>query len=141
MGRVVGTAAERELDFEEELELMIGDPPNWCEGDSVFASEAERRAAYEGHRDQLGTWLGGFAGNRSSSFWEYDSDLAEARGRRPAAVCSPSTATWSRSSYPRSPRRPRTRGLGSARTPRRASTPKTATLYSRVCEALEAKAP
>ena len=43
----------------------------------MFASEAERRAAYEGHRDQLGTWLGGFAGNRSSSFWEYDSDLAE----------------------------------------------------------------
>jgi hypothetical protein len=77
MGRVVGNAADRELEFEEELELMCGAPPRWYDGESAFADEAERRAAYEGHRDRLGGWLGGFAGNRSVAFWRYDSDLDE----------------------------------------------------------------
>ena len=77
MGRLLGTAAE--LAFEQEIELMLGEPPNWYEEDSAFSSEeADRRAAYEAHRDRLGGWLGGFAGNRSWSFWRYESDLSEA---------------------------------------------------------------
>ena len=141
MGRVVGTAAERELDFEEELELMIGDPPNWCEGDSVFASEAERRAAYEGHRDQLGTWLGGFAGNRSSSFWEYDSDLAErpeGDDRLLYLAEHGHLEPLELSEIAQTSKNARARIGTNAET---RFDPETATLYSRVCEALEAKAP
>lgn len=77
MGRSVGTAAERALELEEELELTLGEPPGWFEGESAFPSEADRRAAYEAHRDKLGGWGGRIPGHRCRGFWEYETDLPE----------------------------------------------------------------
>lgn len=137
MTRLVADASVRALEFEEEIELIVGSPPRWCKGASVFISEAERREAYEGHRGVLGGWLGGHAGNRSQSFWQYDTDLPEEpKGDErllwlaehghlldPAELSE--IAQTSKAAQDR---------IGTAA--ETSFDPKTATLYDRVCEAL-----
>jgi hypothetical protein len=70
MGRHVGAIA-RQLSFEEIMELVSG--PN---GESVFASEDDREAAWWHHREDL-MEMGarGEPGNRKWGYWKYDLDV------------------------------------------------------------------
>ncbi len=53
MTRLIGAAA-RPLELEELIELTLGEPPRWYGRESCFASEEQRRAAWQAHRGELG---------------------------------------------------------------------------------------
>ena len=78
MTRLVGAAA-RPLQFEEMIELTLGEPPNWYEGESCFADEEDRRAAWQAHRDRLSRDSAKIPGQRCWGWWRY-----EAKTERPA---------------------------------------------------------
>ena len=62
MTRLIGAAA-RPLELEELIELTLGEPPRWYGRESCFASEEQRRAAWQAHRGELGG-MSGIPGHR-----------------------------------------------------------------------------
>lgn len=76
MTRLIGAAA-RPLELEELIELTLGEPPRWYGRESCFASEEQRRAAWQAHRGELGG-MSGIPGHRCWGWWRY-----EAKAERP----------------------------------------------------------
>ena len=74
MTRLRGAAA-RPLEFAEMIELRLGEPPRWHEGESCFDSEEDRRAAWEAHRERLKSrGQATIPGHRCWGWWRYEAE-------------------------------------------------------------------
>jgi hypothetical protein len=80
----IRSAAARPLEVEELLELTCGSPPRWAEP-SAFASEEERRATWEAHRDEF-AGMNGFPGNRCWAYWHYELGIERPEDREEAIL-------------------------------------------------------
>jgi hypothetical protein len=68
------------------IELTLGFTPRWYEGETCFASEADRAAAWQAHRERLSRGKASNPGRRCWGWWRYEAEVARPADQREALL-------------------------------------------------------